>query len=267
MLVALRLRSIALLVSKQAQSPLLAGPALSLRARVPLLSISRSLSQRSGSQSPFRETEQLDSRVTRKQFGRDNIPRSFREPVPPSQNLYIGNIPYSVGEEELRELFSQYGQITSVRVAYTPEGESKGFAHIQFKNRKSAIDAFEAQPIELVNRRLRVDYAHARPPMKRKAFHTLFLSDFWGDEVALRAAFGENAVHIDQVLFFKNPETSEPTGRGLVRFSDVSHATQALEHYLASGGSQFNLSYARNNDQPPNARRRQDRSVEDSPSD
>src|SRR6267154_4415461 len=42
-------------------------------------------------------------------------PRGFRRSNPPSGTIYIGNLPYSVTEEELRESFAEFGEI--VRVA------------------------------------------------------------------------------------------------------------------------------------------------------
>ena len=45
--------------------------------------------------------------------------------------LYVGNIPYSVKEEELREIFQEYGTVVNLKIItdkYT--GRSKGFGFI-----------------------------------------------------------------------------------------------------------------------------------------
>ena len=47
-------------------------------------------------------------------------------------NLYVGNLPYDVGERELRAMFEQYGQIKAIKVVEDREtGRSKGFAFVE----------------------------------------------------------------------------------------------------------------------------------------
>lgn len=59
--------------------------------------------------------------------------------------LYVGNLSYSSGEEELRELFSQYGTVESVAVITDRDtGRSKGFAFVEFNNDQEAQNAISA---------------------------------------------------------------------------------------------------------------------------
>jgi nucleolin len=44
-------------------------------------------------------------------FGENSRPRGFRRSVPPSGTLYIGNLPYSITEEELRQSFAEFGEV------------------------------------------------------------------------------------------------------------------------------------------------------------
>ena len=49
-----------------------------------------------------------------------------------SKNLYIGNLPYSVNEDHLRDLFSAEGKVTRVKVITDHEtGRSKGFGFVE----------------------------------------------------------------------------------------------------------------------------------------
>ena len=77
--------------------------------------------------------------------------------------LYVGNLPYTTSEEDLRNLFSQYGNVESVAVITDREtGRSKGFGFVEFADdneAKSAISALSGQ--EFSGRALTVN--EARP--------------------------------------------------------------------------------------------------------
>ncbi|HKA37274.1 MAG TPA: RNA-binding protein [Thermoanaerobaculia bacterium] len=56
--------------------------------------------------------------------------------------LYVGNLPYSTSEEDLRNLFSQYGNVESVAVITDREtGRSKGFGFVEFGDDGEARNA------------------------------------------------------------------------------------------------------------------------------
>ncbi|HEY3122893.1 MAG TPA: RNA-binding protein [Thermoanaerobaculia bacterium] len=58
--------------------------------------------------------------------------------------LYVGNLPYSTSEEDLRNLFSQYGTIESVAVITDREtGRSKGFGFVEFNDDGEARNAIQ----------------------------------------------------------------------------------------------------------------------------
>ena len=49
--------------------------------------------------------------------------------------LYVGNLSYSTGESDLRELFAAYGAVESVAVITDRDsGRSKGFGFVEFGN-------------------------------------------------------------------------------------------------------------------------------------
>jgi cold-inducible RNA-binding protein len=48
------------------------------------------------------------------------------------KNIYVGNLPYSATEDQVRSLFAQYGEVTSVKIVKDPvSGSSKGFAFVE----------------------------------------------------------------------------------------------------------------------------------------
>lgn len=58
--------------------------------------------------------------------------------------LYVGNLSYSVTEDDLRELFSQAGQIKDVMVIVDRDTRrSKGFGFVEFNNQADAEKAIQ----------------------------------------------------------------------------------------------------------------------------
>jgi RNA recognition motif-containing protein len=60
-------------------------------------------------------------------------------------NLYVGNLLFDVTENELKELFEPFGQVTEIRLImdkYT--GKSKGFGFIEMPSKDEAQKAIEA---------------------------------------------------------------------------------------------------------------------------
>jgi RNA recognition motif-containing protein len=62
-------------------------------------------------------------------------------------NIYVGNLAFSVTEDELRAVFEEFGQVSSVNVIKDREtGRSRGFAFVEMPD-----DAEAKQAIESVN--------------------------------------------------------------------------------------------------------------------
>ena len=59
--------------------------------------------------------------------------------------LYVGNLPYTTSEDELRNLFSQAGTVASVAVIKDRDtGQSKGFAFVEMRDAAEADRAITA---------------------------------------------------------------------------------------------------------------------------
>lgn len=100
-----------------------------------------------------------------------------------NRKLYVGSLPYSITEEELRELFSSYGQVDSVRIITDKfTGQSKGFGFVEMANAddaKKAIDGVNGKQVG--GRTLIVN--DARPEQKReRSFGGSQGGGRWGDE-------------------------------------------------------------------------------------
>lgn len=92
----------------------------------------------------------------------------FDAPQVNPKKLFVGNLPYSSSEQELHNLFSQYGEIVSVTlVTDRMSGRSKGFAFVEFADEAAATAAVEGvNGTELDGRALIVNVA--RPPQPRE---------------------------------------------------------------------------------------------------
>jgi RNA recognition motif-containing protein len=81
-----------------------------------------------------------------------------------NRKLYVGNLPFSSTEEDLRELFERYGPIQSVQIITDREtGRSRGFAFVEMQDAASASKAIEAlDGRDFGGRNLRVNEANDR---------------------------------------------------------------------------------------------------------
>lgn len=80
-----------------------------------------------------------------------------------SQKLYVGNLPYQIGETELQELFSQAGSVDTVKVMRDmATGRPRGFAFVEMSSPEDAQKAIKQfNDFELGGRTLAVN--EARP--------------------------------------------------------------------------------------------------------
>lgn len=59
--------------------------------------------------------------------------------------IYVGNLKYSVSDETLREMFSEFGEVASADVIKDKfSGQSKGFGFVDMPNQSEAEDAIQA---------------------------------------------------------------------------------------------------------------------------
>ena len=74
--------------------------------------------------------------------------------------LYVGNVPFSITEERLREVFGEYGEITEIRIPLDRHRNTpKGIAFINYTNAEDAEKAEAMNGKELDGRPLEVNIA------------------------------------------------------------------------------------------------------------
>lgn len=59
-------------------------------------------------------------------------------------NIYVGNLPYSVTDEELKNLFQEYGEVTSAKIIINRKmNRSKGFGFVDMPSDEEAMKAID----------------------------------------------------------------------------------------------------------------------------
>lgn len=83
-----------------------------------------------------------------------------------SQRIYVGNLPYSATDGELRQMFGEYGNVESVHLVTDRDtGRPRGFGFVEMQD--GASDAIRAlDQAEMGGRNLKV--SEARPRQERR---------------------------------------------------------------------------------------------------
>lgn len=89
-------------------------------------------------------------------------------------NIYVGNLPYSVTAEDLREAFSRYGEVSTVNLISDKfSGQSKGFGFVEMPNNSEADAAIKAlNETDMKGRNIKVNQAKPRAerPQRRPRY-------------------------------------------------------------------------------------------------
>lgn len=84
-------------------------------------------------------------------------------------NIYVGNLPYSVTDEQLKSIFEEYGTVSSANVIFDRQtNRSKGFGFVEMENDSEAQEAInKLNETELSGRNIRVNQAKPREDRPR----------------------------------------------------------------------------------------------------
>lgn len=81
------------------------------------------------------------------------------------RKVYVGNLPWTVNETDLRQLFEPFGEVTSAEiVADARHGRSRGFGFVQMESEEAAARAIAAlHGIHWHGRPIKVAIAREKP--------------------------------------------------------------------------------------------------------
>jgi RNA recognition motif-containing protein len=89
-------------------------------------------------------------------------------------NIYIGNLSYNVTEDELRNAFTEFGEVSRVNIITDKfTGQSKGFGFVEMPMQSEAEEAIKAlNESSLKGRNIKVNQARPRSerPQRRPRY-------------------------------------------------------------------------------------------------
>ena len=86
-----------------------------------------------------------------------------------NMDIYAGNLPYELTEQDLKDLFVEFGSVSSARVITDQySGRAKGFAFVEMPNQEEAEEAIkQLEGKEIDGRNIKVNQAKPREDRPR----------------------------------------------------------------------------------------------------
>lgn len=85
-------------------------------------------------------------------------------------NIYVGNVDFKATEDQLSDLFAEYGEVTSVKIITDKvTGRSKGYAFVEMANDADGKAAVKALNGYVLNNR-EMSVSEARPREENRSF-------------------------------------------------------------------------------------------------
>jgi RNA recognition motif-containing protein len=88
-------------------------------------------------------------------------------------NIFVGNLPFTIEEADLRESFEAYGSVDSVKIIKDKfTGKSKGFGFVEMPEDEDALKAInELNGANVQNRTIVVNKSEPKPEGERRSFN------------------------------------------------------------------------------------------------
>ena len=88
-------------------------------------------------------------------------------------NIFVGSLPFSIEEADLRESFEAYGAVDSVKIITDKfTGRSKGFGFVEMTNDEEALKAIaELNGATVQGRAIVVNKSEPKPEGERKSYN------------------------------------------------------------------------------------------------
>jgi len=79
------------------------------------------------------------------------------------KKIYVGNLPFSTTDDDLRDLFARHGEVSSASVVMDREsGRSRGFGFVEMETASAEVAIAALNGRDMGGRSLRVNEAESR---------------------------------------------------------------------------------------------------------
>ncbi|CAA7405407.1 unnamed protein product [Spirodela intermedia] len=165
-----------------------------------------------------------------------------------TKTLFLGNLSFDAGEDDVTDFFKDVGEIVSIRLAKSENGKSRGFGHVEFATEGEARKALALNGEEMLGRQVKLDLARekgASTPQSGKnnsdqkvgrggESQTVFVKGFDRslDEDQIRTSLEEHfgsCGEITRISVPKEYETGAPRGIAYIDFKDKDGFDLALD--------------------------------------
>jgi len=197
------------------------------------------------------------------------------------KSVYIGNLPFSVTEHDLKSLFQDCGEIDNARCVVDKDtGRSRGYGYVDFIHEASVDRAIAKNGIEIEGRALRIDFGKPRtsttapraerggrvgaaprsdaPPSERpEGCKSIYVGNlaFSVTDDALKSIF-QDCGGIESARCVTDRETGRSRGYGYVDFADESALNAAIaKNGLEVGGRPIRVDFSKGKSTAPSAPR------------
>ncbi|KAF2636173.1 RNA binding domain-containing protein [Massarina eburnea CBS 473.64] len=191
--------------------------------------------------SPAQATSGIDA-LEQTDKGIPGLGARHRSPAAePNTTIYVGNLYYEVTADQLKRIFSRFGEVSDVKIVYDNRGLSRGFGYIEFNNTNDAQAAVENLDMQVFEgRNLVVQFHKPKPNSKTRTpegsyqanppSKTLFIGNmsFEMSDKDLNDMF-RDIRNVMDVRVAIDRRTGQPRGFAHADFIDVASATLARE--------------------------------------
>ncbi|KAF7810992.1 polyadenylate-binding protein 2-like [Senna tora] len=146
-------------------------------------------------------------------------------------SLYVGDLDVNVTDSQLYDLFSQAGQVVSVRVCRDlTSRRSLGYGYVNFNTAQEAaraLDLLNFTPLN--NKPIRVMYSHRDPSIRKSGAGNIFIKNL--DKAIDHKALHDTFSAFGNILSCKvaTDSSGQSKGYGFVQFDNEESAQKAIE--------------------------------------
>ncbi|XP_047179957.1 polyadenylate-binding protein 8-like [Vigna umbellata] len=147
-------------------------------------------------------------------------------------SLYVGDLDPNVTDSQLYDLFSQLGQVVSVRVCRDlTSRRSLGYGYVNYSNPQDAaraLDVLNFTPLN--NKPIRIMYSHRDPSIRKSGAGNIFIKNL--DRAIDHKALHDTFSTFGNILSCKvaTDSSGQSKGYGFVQFDNEESAQKAIEN-------------------------------------